>query len=910
MTADSTRWARIRSLFEEARELPLAERDAFLYANSSEDLSLRRDVQRLLDADEDEGELEPPAGLAIDALKAVRSNSDAAHQAPSGRQVGPWKLIRRLGRGGMGEVFEAERALGGFEQRAAVKLIASTVPSDEVVARFHREREILASLNHPNIAHLLDGGPSEQGPWLAMELVEGDPILTYCDQRILSIPERLELLVTICEAVHFAHQKLVVHRDLKASNVLVTGEGRAKLLDFGIARILDESASPEPLTRTGFRPMTPEYASPEQIRGEPVSTSSDVYALGVLLYELMTGRRPFDLDGLSPVAVERRVSEGRPARPSSVAPEGLKRRLRGDLDTIILKAMHHDPSQRYDSAAALAADLQRHLTKRPVLARPDTIAYRLSTFARRHRGRLIAAGLLLVAVLVGAGATAYQAQRAATRFENTRQLARSMLVELNAALEDLPGATPVRAMLMSQALTYLDELRQDPGADDALLLEVAEAYAQIASIQGNPYDTNLGNLREARANYERSYAIRSRIFDDQPGSSEAAIALANSLGGLSLVASAEGDLAESTRLALRAREVLAPLDPWSGKSPAAEREAAHIESILGGNAVFAGDFEDGLKTLARAANHQESLAALHPSASDSSAMARSESEPARSDAGADIGLLMALWQTYANQMDGWRFSGQFTEALEVLEEKACPMLEELERDHPNRASIRYALHECYDYVGTLQEHLGIPAAEASYERALETAEGLAELDPQNERGNEAISVALISLGRLMFKEGRVDEGQPTLERARQIRKLMQASNPSNRRWTGLVASVERELCRGLVNNGRPREALPLCAAAIESHRQNVASPGASAISKVTLAYALGHAARANRDVGRTLGSSPEARETWNRALQLYAESLEAYDEAGDFGPDTVWEIHPDSIRSELESLQRQNAPIT
>ncbi|HKK08090.1 MAG TPA: serine/threonine-protein kinase [Gemmatimonadota bacterium] len=350
----------------------------------------------------------------------------------SGERVGPYRLLERLGRGGMATVYLAERVDGQWEERVAVKVVRRGIDTDDTIRRFLAERQILSSLGHPNIARFLGGGTTADGlPYLVLERVEGTPITRYCDERCAGLDERLGLFTDVCRAVQYAHRNLVVHRDLKPSNILVTSEGRVKLLDFGIAKILDAAAD-DPRTRTLLRPLTPEYASPEQVSGEAITTASDVYQLGLLLCVLASGRRPYEVKAISPARMERAILEARPDRPSELVTEdaarlrgtrarSLARRLRGDLDLIVHKAIRREPERRYATAEALLQDLERFRQGRPVSARPDSVAYR----ARRLVGRKPWLVPTAVLVLLTAGGYAYTLARHARQMEEQRNLARA-----------------------------------------------------------------------------------------------------------------------------------------------------------------------------------------------------------------------------------------------------------------------------------------------------------------------------------------------------------------------------------------------------------------------------------------------------------------------------------------------------
>jgi serine/threonine-protein kinase len=404
---DQKRWSQISQLFHAAREKSAPEREAFLEAQCGGDQRLYHDVRELLDADgTEEGLL---ADLVAEAARRLEEPME-------GGRVGPYQIIRELGRGGMGRVFLAERADGQFEQMVALKLVRRGMDTDQILQRFRQERQILARLQHPNIARLVDGGVTEDGqPFFALEYVDGEPIDQYCDEGNLNVDQRLTLFQEVCQALVYAHSNLVVHRDLKPDNILATADGRIRLLDFGIAKLMAEDSGGTAITRTGLWVMTPAYASPEQVRGEHIGTASDVYSLGVILYELLTGVRPYEMDSRSPTEVERVVCSVQPEKPSTrvgkrtAGPQTserdsgtrgadtnrLRRRLSGDLDVICLKALRKEPERRYGSVEALLEDVRRHQRGLPILARPDTISYRLAKGIGRHRVAVAAAALLV-----------------------------------------------------------------------------------------------------------------------------------------------------------------------------------------------------------------------------------------------------------------------------------------------------------------------------------------------------------------------------------------------------------------------------------------------------------------------------------------------------------------------------------
>jgi serine/threonine-protein kinase len=420
---DQERWRQACAVFDAALELPKDAQARYVADACGGDGRLRLLVEELLESEgKADGFMAAPAVEHAAPLIAemIEPATEEASVVPL--TVGRYLLLGKLGEGGMASVHLARRSDGQFEQQVAVKLLKQGVYGEEGRRRFLQERQILARLQHPGIARLLDGGVTDDGtPFFVMERVEGLPVTAYCDENRLSVESRLRVFLEICEAAQYAYRNLVVHRDLKPSNILVDTTGRVKLLDFGIAKLLAEGAEEQAAaTRTTLRVMTPEYAAPEQVRGDPVTTATDVYSLGVLLYELLAGERPYRLARRAPGELERAILDQDPSRPSDRAtahgsrPEAgrLGRRLRGDLDRIALMALQKEPERRYPSAEALANDIHRHLAGLPVAARGDAFAYRARKFLRRHTVGVVAAALVLLSLLGGLFAATWQARRA------------------------------------------------------------------------------------------------------------------------------------------------------------------------------------------------------------------------------------------------------------------------------------------------------------------------------------------------------------------------------------------------------------------------------------------------------------------------------------------------------------------
>src|SRR5213080_1766213 len=519
----SERWKRVDAVFEQALELPQDQRAAFLQENCNSDAEVRREVESLLSSHERAGNFidQPSLFFGDDTLR------DNGSTLQAGELIGSYRIIREIGRGGMGAVYLAERADEQYKKQVAIKLIKRGMDTDSVLRHFRNERQILAGFDHPNIARLFDGGTTDNGlPYFVMEYVEGLPINEYCAAHKISLVERLKLFREVCAAVSYAHRHTVIHRDIKMSNILVTSDGTPKLLDFGIAKILQPGAGPEALmTMTGVRPMTPEYASPEQVRGEPVTTASDVYSLGIVLYELLVGRSPYRFTSRSPLDIAREITDTEPPRPSTVVSNknqqseiSNQKLLRGDLDNIALMALRKEPERRYQSVEQLSDDIHRHLGNRPILARKDTVRYRAAKFVQRNKVAVAAALLLLASMVAGLIATTWQAHRATVekaraekRFNDVRHLAHSVLFDYHDAVKNLPGATAVRERLVKDALAYLDSLNSEAASDPALQRELAAAYERVGDVRGEVYGASIGDMSGALDSYQKALRIREAL---------------------------------------------------------------------------------------------------------------------------------------------------------------------------------------------------------------------------------------------------------------------------------------------------------------------------------------------------------------------------------------------------------------
>ncbi len=496
---EAARWQRLQELFDGAMEVPAERRLQWLSDACPDDADLRGQAESLI--------LHEAQATGVgDAIRGAASAFSVLWEPAPDDRFGPYRIMHLLGRGGMGAVFQAERDDDQFHMTVAIKLVRPNLLTPEMLERFKTERQILASLDHPNIARLLDGGAAPNGtPYVVIEYVDGEPIAEYCRRRELSIRDRIRLFRKVCAAVQYAHQNLIVHRDLKPGNILVTKEGEPKLLDFGIAKLLDPAASSQ--TQTQARLMTPDYASPEQVRGEPITTATDVYALGVLLYELLTGALPYKLTATDPHSVEQAICMTEPTRPSTT-----RRELRGDLENILLMALRKEPSRRYASAEQFSEDLRRFLEGYPVVARQDTWSYRAAKFVRRNRVGVAAAAAVALLIVAFAITMAVQANRIA-RERDAATLERQKSEQVAAFLSDLfsradptrtKGASiTAREILDSGAKRIETELAQQPEVQATMMTEIAKVYR------------SLGLYASARPLFEKALATRRRVLGER-----------------------------------------------------------------------------------------------------------------------------------------------------------------------------------------------------------------------------------------------------------------------------------------------------------------------------------------------------------------------------------------------------------
>jgi serine/threonine protein kinase len=524
-TLTPDQWKEVSSYLDEILELVPEERAAWLVSLATKDARLASMVQTLLDEQQQ---------LELEGFLEMSPISKGAGLV--GQKVGAYTLVSQIGQGGMGRVWLAQRSDGRFDRQAAVKFVNVAFTGRVTEERFKREGSILGRLTHPHIAELLDAGISSDGtPYLVLEYVNGVAIDRYCDDHKLDVEARAKLFLDVLDAVAEAHANLIVHRDIKTPNVLVRNDGQVKLLDFGIAKLLapeGDASSPTMLTMEGSGPLTPQFAAPEQVTGGPITTATDIYALGVLLYLLLTGQHPAGADSHSPAQLVKAIVEAEPPRASDMVAAGsavaekrsttfekLRRQLRGDLDTILGKALKKNPQERYASATAFADDLRRFLRHEAISARPDTFAYRTSTFLRRNR-TVVALTTLAIALVIGSlsiGLLIANRERkiAEQRFLQVRQLA-NKFIALDNDIRGLPGSTKVRMQMVSDSQQYLTSLGNDVHGDKDLALEIAFAYVRVAHALGDPTSPNLGQFADAEASLGKAQNFVDSVLKLDP----------------------------------------------------------------------------------------------------------------------------------------------------------------------------------------------------------------------------------------------------------------------------------------------------------------------------------------------------------------------------------------------------------
>ncbi len=760
------RWQQIKIALHRALQLDGASRLAYIDEIGANDPDLRLELESLIAAHDESEEsfLNVPAA-AIEDISEIDGSDPWV-----GKRIGPYQLIEQVGSGGMGEVYRAIRVDDEYQKQVAIKLIRVGQDSAFVVQRFRNERQILASFEHPNIARLLDGGTTGAGlPYFAMEFIQGEPIDVYCDRHKMDTSARLCLFLQVCGAVQYAHQRLIIHRDLKPNNILVGTDGTPKLLDFGIAKIseLGEGSGDTAHTKSIYRMLTPGYASPEQAGGNPITTSSDVYSLGVILYELLTGRKPH-LTGAGPTEEPRRPSavvrryDGTPGTPGTPAdltalregsPRKLARRLRGDLDNIVLMALRVDPLRRYASVEQFAEDLRRHLSSRPVIARKDTLRYRAGKFFVRYAAGVAATVAVVIALLAALLVTARETQiaqrereREEHRFNDVRKLAHSLIFDINDSVQNVRGSSAARHLIVKTGLQYLDSLSLEAAGDPSLQRELAAAYERLGDVQGRALEANEGDYSGAAASYRHALTLREAIVHAQPQNSEVRGELVVSYGKLSDLMWSSGKPNDSIAYSqdtVANSQILAALDPQS----------RNYQLLLASSLLDNGFKRFKIQNdIARAlGNMRRAIASLQ---------ALRENLPGDPQ----VGRTLSLAYSRAAEVLSQDPKG-YAEAL-TMEKDARTLIQSLAAGAPDNADLMhlaaFADHNMSDVLIKMQS---LDEAESSELAALREFKSLSSADPRISEYHFDMALSLGNLAKIALLRGQTAEALADLQQA-------------------------------------------------------------------------------------------------------------------------------------------------
>ena len=793
---DAQFYRKAMSVIDRVMDSPPEQIRAQIAAECGNDADLRFAVEELLGNDyEDFLERSP-----IEAA-ALRETSGEKADPNIGRRFGVYELIEKIGAGGMGAVYKATRADGEFSRQVAIKIIRRGMDSDAILRRFFNERQILAELTHPNVARLIDGGTTEDGmPYFVMEYVAGLPIIEYADKHQLTLIERLDLFRKVCAAVSYAHRNLVVHRDLKPSNILVTKDGEPKLLDFGIAKLLKtETATGETATQTFV--LTPEYASPEQVRGERLSTATDVYSLGVILYELLTGERPYKIAANTIPQIIKAVCETEPIRPSSFvlcknkiqlrkANNGQRtKQLKGDLDNIVLKSLRKEPENRYSSIEQFSEDLRRHLRGLPVSARPATILYRTQKFIRRNP-LAFAAILALLAGIVATSSLAVVARRervrAERRFNDVRHLANSLMFDINDEIQHSP--VKARELLAKRAIEYLDGLATESQSDAVLRRELAIAYRKIGDVQSELYAANVGDSGGALESYGKSLAMLENLFAADQNNLEIAHEFATSLLKMGEISGKTGNVAVSVnyqRQAVDLREKLASREP---QNEDLQKQLANCYARFGHILRKTGNLPAVLENYGKARQIYEKLIAENPT--------NHKNIGSLSVVYNYTGFILGEMGDVEGSLENYRLALAMTEAIYNRGEID-------ERNKRNISDMTFSVAIALRETGNVKDSL------AYLKKSLLIARSLWEGDPNNSDHRNAVADCLLEIGKSLAAARKFAAADAAfLESLRHYETIWQ-QDPKNLYARRQIFHTKQERADALLAKGETGEALAI-----------------------------------------------------------------------------------------------------
>ncbi len=852
-------WQKIKDIFADAIEQPADLRAEFLRAKCDGDNLLFDEVSSLLAASGDFENLIEKNAFDLSSVVGCRVEDYRE------RHFGKYRIIREIGSGGMGSVFLAERDDGEFTMQVALKIVRQSIADREIISRFRRERQILAGLSHPNIAALHDGGVSEKGePYLAMEYVDGQTLIDYSVEHNLSIDKKLRLFLKICAAVSYAHRHLVVHRDIKPSNILVTEDREPKLLDFGLAKAFESDSSK---TQTALRAFTPAYASPEQIKGGNITTSSDIYSLGVVFYELLTGTKPLNFDNKSFDEIVQTIGGTEPLKPSAVEtelkPAHTAQILRGDLDNIALTALRKEPERRFKTVDDFADDIERHLNGRPITARPNTAGYLAGKFIRRNKIAVAAAAFVLLSLVVGLIFSLWQADRvrkerdrAEKRFQDVRQLSNSLLFEISPKIERLPGSVEAREILVKRALEYLDSLSEESQYDQSLRAELASAYEKVGNLQGNIDRPNLSDFAGAVTSFEKARAIRESL----PLDSENQYRLALNVSLTSSIRNRQNDVKGSLTDAGLANAIFIDLtstipDSIEYKTSAieAEIEYGQIYSMNNRFAEAVPRFRGALAALARIDNNQ-------------------------------IKTRQLTAKGYAFLGNALSWDGNQPDA-ETEIKKAIIISESLAADYPDDSEIQATVWQTFTLASSVYEDTQPSFSLDLAKRALTIAERAAGADKADSQARYNVGRAFSRLGIMFSKSQKLSQAETNLQESEKIFNELIVKEPKN-------VIYQRDLGKLYVRMGDTSEKQQNPADALLKYQNSALIFEKIADGDGLNTLALRDLAQSLKSVGAmqiALKQKAEAIKTLEKAKQILA-NLKAANSIGGFDKQLIEEV--------------------
>lgn len=881
------RQRRVAELFAAVLEKGPKEQTVFLKKECGEDAAMLAEIRELLGAFSE--------AQANDFMSAPALESEAEYLAEDeetdariGQVLGRYKIVEKIGAGGMGAIYLAERSDAEIEKRAAVKIIKRGMDTDAILRRFRNERQILANLEHPNIAHLLDAGTTVDAlPFFVMEYIDGMPIDEYCQTNNLSETERLELFRKVCAAVSFAHQKLIVHRDLKPSNILVSAEGEPKLLDFGIAKLLNSSEANQ--TQTNMRVLTPAYASPEQQRGEIVSTASDVYSLGLILAEML------EVQSSKFKAQSSTSNSEIKDQKSKLKDQNLNR----DLQNILAKSLREDTARRYQSVEQFSEDVRRYLSGLPVTARQDSFSYRASKFIQRNRVAAAIAVLFVVSLIGGLAATYWQFRqaqseraRAERRFNDVRGLVNTFLSELNDEMVKVPGNTAARKLLVQRTLEYLDNASRESGDDAALKRELATAYIKIGDLQGNSYYQNFGDTSAALASYQKALDILESLVQINSSDAETKIQLAKGYESTGDVLWDKGDI-NATRD--NYQKALKIVEQVAAKSEDKETQIylAQLYTALGDieyliDAPCFKDISAALEYLHKGLAIRERLLAVEPDnkviniSLDQSYHRLTNIYHVKGDFASEFEFLQkdkaitekllaaypkepnrkrAVWALYAQFERYLIDAGDFKQAAEYAA-KSMALREEIYNADKTEVRARRDLAFGYYSSAILQTETGdFPGALANYQKQLKIYEELAAIDASNKDRQRDLIGGLTNVGNAFVKTG---DASAALENFKRALELAQNFPNNDVEMQNSLAAIYEGIGSALLKAGKTDEAIENFQKAIELRESEIKNDSQNTPARADLAK---NYLEAGKSVERI--DKQSARELYQKSLEVW-----------------------------------------